>query len=231
MTTRPAVLLLGPTGSGKSPLGDLLAARGLCGRRCVHLDFGALLRRVADHGGAGLGPEIVAFVRDLLRENRLLEDDSLPIARAILASFLFEQGVVERGVVERGVVERGVGAEDLVVLNGLPRHTGQARDLVDVFDIVLVVELDCSAATVRARIASNRGGDRAERVDDSSEEIERKLRTYAERTRPLLEHYRARGVPCRRFEVGEATTAGDVLRALTASQPSVRTRGPDPDAS
>lgn len=38
------VLLVGPTGSGKSPPGDLLAKRGFLGRRAHHLDFGSALR-------------------------------------------------------------------------------------------------------------------------------------------------------------------------------------------
>ena len=43
-----AILLLGPTGSGKSPLGDELEANGLNGRRCLHFDFGRRLRRAAE---------------------------------------------------------------------------------------------------------------------------------------------------------------------------------------
>ena len=42
-----AVVLLGPTGSGKTPLGEWLEAKGLGGRRCHHFDFGTRLRRVA----------------------------------------------------------------------------------------------------------------------------------------------------------------------------------------
>ncbi|MCX7427258.1 MAG: hypothetical protein NTW96_16720 [Planctomycetia bacterium] len=48
-TRNDAMLLLGPTGSGKTPLGDLLERRGLGGRRCVHFDFGAHLRRIVKH--------------------------------------------------------------------------------------------------------------------------------------------------------------------------------------
>lgn len=43
----PAVLLLGPTGAGKTPLGRICAQRGLWGRSCTHVDFGACLRRAA----------------------------------------------------------------------------------------------------------------------------------------------------------------------------------------
>ena len=45
-----AVLLLGPTGAGKSPLGDWLEARGLWGRPCHHFDFGANLRAIVAAG-------------------------------------------------------------------------------------------------------------------------------------------------------------------------------------
>ena len=43
----PSWLLVGPTGLGKTPPGDELERRGFLGRRCVHLDFGANLRRIA----------------------------------------------------------------------------------------------------------------------------------------------------------------------------------------
>lgn len=194
-----AILLLGPTGSGKSPLGDLLATRGWPGRRCVHLDFGAQLRRVAAHGGSGLTAEQVGYVGRVLRDGLLLEDDRFDVARAILRAFLRE---------------RAVGAPDLVVLNGLPRHVGQARDLEQVFDIVLVVALQCDAATVHARIVGDSGGDRGGRTDDSVMQIERKLRTYAARTQPLLDHYRRLGVLVRAIEVGVDTTAALALQAL-----------------
>ena len=45
-TTNRAALLLGPTGSGKTPLGDIIAQRGLWGANCRHFDFGANLRAI-----------------------------------------------------------------------------------------------------------------------------------------------------------------------------------------
>jgi len=45
-TRNPAVLLLGPTGAGKTPLGEMIEARGLWGMSCLHFDFGANLRAV-----------------------------------------------------------------------------------------------------------------------------------------------------------------------------------------
>ncbi len=41
-----AILLLGPTGTGKTPLGNVLAVRGWRGLPCLHFDFGANLREL-----------------------------------------------------------------------------------------------------------------------------------------------------------------------------------------
>ena len=196
------MLLLGPTGAGKTPLGDYLAERGLFGRRCVHFDFGAQLRQVAEHGGSGLTANDVAFVQRVLTDGALLEDDTFHIARTILEAFMGKQDV---------------GMQDLVVLNGLPRHAGQARDVGKVMDVILVVALECTAKIVHERIATNSGGDRGERADDSVAEIARKLEIYAERTRPLLEHYRSDGTSCRPVPVGVETTPADLFGEISKS--------------
>jgi len=68
-----AVLLLGPTGSGKTPLGDALQREGFGGRRCHHFDFGEQLRH-ATGVGDGLDAADIAFVRKVLEEGALLEN-------------------------------------------------------------------------------------------------------------------------------------------------------------
>lgn len=199
MPTTPAILLVGPTGAGKSPLGNCLVRQGLNGCRCVHFDFGAQLRQVAEHGAPGLSSDDVAHVRKVLTEGALLEDENFYIARAILDAFIARSGGRE---------------QDLVVLNGLPRHVGQARGVAAVVDVRMVVALECTAEVVHARIAMNSGGDRAERIDDSVAEIERKLAIYAARSHPLLDHYKLEGVQIRLVSVGVATTPADILRTL-----------------
>ncbi|MCE9616215.1 MAG: nucleoside monophosphate kinase [Lentisphaerae bacterium] len=198
-----AILLMGPTGAGKTPLGAFLEERGLWGRRCVHLDFGAELRSVAAGGGAGvsLSAGDVAEVRAALAGNRLLEDRQFPIARAI---------------VEDVLVRRAVGVRDLVVLNGLPRHEGQAEGVAPLLRVVLVVDLACTAEVVRARIKTDAGGDRAGRRDDAPEEVTRKLALYEARTAPLLAYYRKKGVSLRTVPVSLCTQLEDVWRALEA---------------
>jgi len=199
MMKNKAILLLGPTGSGKTPLGECLAERGLFGRRCVHFDFGAQLRHVAEHGGKGLAPDDIAFVQSVLAKGALLEDDTFHIARTIMENFMEEQNV---------------GARDIVVLNGLPRHAGQARNVGELLNVILVVALECTAEVVHERIAVNSGGDRTERTDDSVAEIARKLEIYAARTLPLLDHYRSEGAQRCRVPVDVETTPSDILETL-----------------
>jgi len=209
---RSAILLLGPTGSGKTPLGEMLQRRGLWGRRCAHFDFGANLRRIAAGSRcAGLTPGERAVIRRALRTGALLQDGEFPIALKILRSF----------------VARRAEPADWLVLNGLPRHAGQARGITPVARVSLVVRLLCSPATALRRIRRNVAGDRTGRTDDSPAEVRRKLRLFAGRTAPLLDHYAEAGIQVRCVRVGVATRAEDVWRELCSSTPPrrVKSRG------
>jgi len=86
-----AILLLGPTGSGKTPLGEMLRARGLGdGRRCVHFDFGESLRRIA--AGQMNVDELTGddrkVIADVLDRGTLLEDEHFHVAEKILRAFI-----------------------------------------------------------------------------------------------------------------------------------------------
>ena len=63
-----AILLLGPTGSGKTPLGAALEEHGVCGRQCLHFDFGENLRACAEGRGT-LTDEEMAFLRGVLDDD------------------------------------------------------------------------------------------------------------------------------------------------------------------
>lgn len=196
-----AILLLGPTGSGKTPLGELLASRGLGSARCVHFDFGEKLRRVA--AGLVTIDDLTEadrmFVTDVLDSGALLEDQHFHIAEIILRAFL---------------AENDIGPGDWIILNGLPRHVGQADDVDRVVAVRAVVELSCTPATVLARLSADTGGDRAGRIDDDHARVEHKLELYAARTRPLLDHYRRRGAEIITVNVEADTAAEDIHRDL-----------------
>ena len=199
MTRGWAILLLGPTGSGKTPLGEHFERVGIPTRRSVHFDFGACLRAVAEGDACGLSDADVAAVRTAIAERALLRDDQFPIAAQLLHHF---------------IAERDVAPHDLVILNGLPRHAGQATAVAEILDVRHVVVLDCDAETVAARIAGDTGGDRAGRSDDAPEDVAAKLATYTERTEPLILHYAKAGTPIHRVRVGASMSAADVWDEL-----------------
>jgi adenylate kinase family enzyme len=194
-----ALLLLGPTGSGKTPLGEYLERHGLAGRRCVHFDFGEQLRRAAA-GASELDPSETAQVRDVLGRGALLEDRQFPIAEKILRSFLRREGM---------------GSGDVVVLNGLPRHSGQASAMASLLRVRQVLLLECTADVVRQRIRGNSGGDRAGRVDDSPVEVSGKLCLFAQRTAPLVSYYTGRGIPVARLAVDVGTRPEDLWTQIS----------------
>lgn len=194
-----ALLLIGPTGAGKTPLGDYLETNGLAGQRCAHFDFGANLRAVASGALPGFEEAERSLVQDVLGKGVLLENENFGVAARILAAFS---------------KDRGLGEEDLLVLNGLPRHSSQAEDVDDIASIRALLELKCRPETVLGRIRLNTGGDRLGRIDDEREQIENKLAIYAERTRPLVEHYAQAGVPVYSFDVSLNTDPAEIHAAL-----------------
>jgi adenylate kinase family enzyme len=189
-----AILVVGPTGSGKSPLGDWLETHGLRSRRCHHFDFGSNLR-----AASGLTPEETRFLQDVLQRGALLENNTFHIALKILDAF---------------IAARKPQPDDLLVMNGLPRHAGQAEQLDRHLEFIAVVQLVCDGATVLQRLRKNTGGDRAARDDDSRELVEKKLQIFRERTAPLIEHYRQRGVPVVEVEVGVETQPAEMAKSF-----------------
>jgi len=258
-----ALLLLGPTGSGKSPLGAELERRGL--RRCVccHFDFGEQLRCLA--GGkissSSFSREELTIVRKALEGGLLLENEQFPIAEKLLSSFLtrsYHQSRREPLEVvsqtefaeenprtactrrsdegERGkhrlagtmeTYSRDAGEKIglspkilnnvekwIVVMNGLPRHVGQALDVASWVDIRRVVHLQCDAKTAFARIGGDPGGDREQRNDDQWKAIQRRVARFERRTKPLLSFYRDQGARIDAIEVTASMTPDEAYEAI-----------------
>jgi len=193
-------LVLGPTGVGKSPLGDLLEERGLYGKKFLHFDFGRELRAVAKgiiRDGILLSERI--FIQKVLSEGLLLENEHFYLAQKILKAFLRA---------------REASGEEILVMNGLPRHEGQARALAPEIHIPLVVVLEASFEEILERIHHNVGGDRTGRNDDYIELIYKKWLLYKERTRPLREYYQRRGAKVLKLLVGRNTKPAETLSLL-----------------
>jgi mutator protein MutT len=198
-----AVLLVGPTGVGKSPLGDSLAHHGLFGRMCHHLDFGAELRLAISNNeqSVNYSYDELNFIHGVLERGLLLENEHFPLAQKIISLFLDR---------------RGFSQKDLLVLNGIPRHVGQARDIEKIGTIHALIVLDCTTEDVYCRIRDNIGGDRTDRADDNRDLIEKKLNIFCERTTPLVEHYQSRGSRIFRVCISGDMTAERVYQAVSS---------------
>jgi adenylate kinase len=200
------LLLIGPTGSGKTPLGLYLEKNGLWGRRCAHFDFGGILRSLDrdPHAFPELKEDAVQVVRESLRTGALLENETFYIAEHLLSVFFRTRSWTERS---------------LLVLNGLPRHIGQAGDLARTVQVRAVVSLLCPAKTVLVRIRENTGGDRTGRMDDSLSAVQKKWKIYEQRARPLLDYFRKNNIPVIEIEVTPDTNPGRIVFFLESQKP------------
>lgn len=201
MTRNDAILLLGPTGSGKSPLGEHLAKHGYSGRRCMHFDFGEHLRRARLSGPqpTHFSAADISVIARVLDDGALLEDDQFQIAAGIYRLF---------------AETAELAPDDLVILNGLPRHSSQAEDMDALVEVQLLIVLQCTPEVVRERIQRNTGADRTHRADDSPKEIARKLELYEARTQPLVNYYEKRGADIRTVEIGPSTLPEQIYDML-----------------
>lgn len=189
-----SVLIVGPTGSGKTPLGNYIERHGLKGSRCVHLDFGHELRCISDppaRPGVFSQSEI-SFIKDVLHEGIFLENEYYYIAEKVLHRFLRRNSMRNR---------------DMLILNGIPRHVDQAKAMDGKIDVKKLIVLECSADVIRSRIQENTGNDQQGRSDDDTRMIEKKIALYEERTVPLIRYCALRGSTIHRMNVTASTTA------------------------
>jgi adenylate kinase len=167
----------------------------------LHFDFGANLRAAAAGREAdyGLTPSETDVIRVSLRSGALFEDRDLPLIVKILNGF---------------AESRGLRRDERLVLNGLPRHLRQAESLDPVVVVEQVVSLEAGPTIILERLRGDPGRDRSGRTDDGPEAVARRLATFRERTVPLLDHYRRRGVPILAIEVSGSMTAGEMYDEL-----------------
>jgi len=159
---------------------------------------------------SGITTSEIDVIYHSLKTGALLEDQHFPIAAKILRRFNKTESL---------------RTGDFVILNGLPRHTGQARDMDRIVRIKMVIYLDCAATVVMERIRRNTGGDRSGREDDSLPAIENKLRIFHQRILPLLDYYRSQNVRIERMDMGVETTPQDVLQQLERTDRSSPSTG------
>jgi len=185
------VILLGPPGSGKGTLGEMIArASGF-----PRVSTGDLLRK-AVREGMPLGRK----AEEIMKAGGLVED-------AIVTSL----------VRERIAAPDCLGG---YILDGYPRTIAQAKaiEAVDPARPEVVIDFVVSETTIIERLGGRRicpscgavfhvtrrpprtpgvcdpcGGELVQRPDDASDTIRERLRVYAESAAPLQAHYRAKG--------------------------------------
>ena len=194
-----SILIVGPTGSGKTPFGDYLEKHGLADRSCFHFDFGFNLRSAAQGILPGFTKEEIIFIQNVLNEGMLLENETFYLAKKILMSFLDSRSYTPPGI---------------LLLNGLPRHVGQAEAMSGFVSVRAVVSLSCTSETVYERIHLDSGGDRAERDDDQFQLVKQKLEIFTDRTVPLIDYYRNAGAEIIALEVKTRTKPAELASAL-----------------
>lgn len=182
------VLLIGAPGSGKGTQGTLIAER----YRIPHISSGQLLRAHVERGS-----ELGRAVEPYLIRGDLVPDDP------ILSMITDELG--------------RPGAADGYVLDGFPRNVAQAEaaektaELDDRLDAVLFLDLPpqemLDRLAERARL-SDRPDDREEAT------VQYRLRVYEDRTRPLLDHYRRRGLLVPIDAVGSVDEVAERIAAV-----------------
>lgn len=190
------IVLFGPPASGKGTQAEFLEQElGL-----KHINAGKLLRReIAEK--TDLGKKI----KGIIEQGKLIDDE--------LAA-----GIVEREV--RGYIAEVEG----FVFDGFPRTVKQAKILEKLLkgykkEIDVVIDLFVDEKTIVGRISSRRncagcgasynlvtnppkrkdkcddcGGELYIRKDDTAEAVRERIREYNERTKPLEEFYKGKGL-------------------------------------
>jgi adenylate kinase len=160
-------ILFGPQGSGKGTQSRLLCN----GYDFVHISVGDIFRwHVAHH------TKLAARIRRITDQGLLVPDE------------IVEEVVRER--LEQHDWNYGF------VLDGFPRTRGQAEYLFERWNMDKVIYLDLPDDVVydrimhRARVGEGQGF--TKRVDDNPESLRTRLLEYHQKTKPLLELYRAK---------------------------------------
>jgi adenylate kinase family enzyme len=200
------MLLIGHSNAGKSPVGAAIAeAWSTPSRRWFHFDFGHHLRRIwRNEEDAGLSIADRSYL-DTVMQGTLIDDDHFAVAQAILLRFLSAHSFKP--------------ASDRLVLNGLPRHAGQAAGIAAMgIEVLDVVHLSCSVETAFDRKQAAEAGkgfeDRLQRDDNSFETFCRKAASFEKATLPLLDYYVNSGARLIEIPIAVDTGPADVVRLL-----------------
>lgn len=212
-----SLLLLGPPGAGKSPFGQYLSRQKIKNRRFLNFDFGQELRQILE-----VRPEMVNIRSDSRQElqEHYNGQELNRIRQVVEKAILFEESDRElvRKILRNFLHKINPAREDILVLNGLPRHPGQVPWLTGLARIVLAVNLDCPLEISVRRIMANLDGERTGRPDDSPEVVSYRYKIYEEKTRPLLAWLERAGIPLINLSVNYMTGPEELLKKISSNE-------------
>jgi adenylate kinase family enzyme len=151
-------------------------------------------------------PKEKAYIQSVMN-GTLIDNANFPIVKKIILWFLKEKKVDLDS--------------DVLVMNGLPRHLGQAKGLDEVpIKILSIIYLQCSPQTAYLRKCASELGtgfeNRKNRNDADHKIFIKKLQSFETDTKPVLQFYQNRGVPIRIIDVKFATSPEVMLRKARA---------------
>jgi len=183
------LVLLGPPSAGKGTQASMLSTRF----DLLHLATGDLLREAVANGSS-LGKKAKKYM-----------DTGALVPDAIVIGLL--EGKMKSTQSQTGFV-----------LDGFPRNLDQAKQLEEFTDIDLVLSIEVNPGLLLERATGRRvcrtcgavyhlrfnppkapgvcdkdGGELYLRDDDNEEVVKKRLRTYEEQTKPIIQHYESTG--------------------------------------
>jgi adenylate kinase len=184
------VVFLGPPGSGKGTQAKLLAER----LKVPAISTGEILRKaVRDGTPLGICAKGVMEAGDLVSDDLMIE-----LARERLAEPDARKGFI---------------------LDGFPRTVDQAAALDGLLGgneerVSSVINFSVPESVLIGRLEGRSGSE--SRTDDSRETVVERLRVYRQKTEPVIEFYRQRGLLTELDGVGEMAEIADRIHRAVA---------------
>ncbi|HEV8116890.1 MAG TPA: adenylate kinase [Thermoanaerobaculia bacterium] len=194
------VVFLGPPGSGKGTQAKLLAER----LKVPAISTGEILRKaVRDGTPLGICAKGVMEAGDLVSDDLMIE-----LARERLAEPDARKGFI---------------------LDGFPRTVDQAAALDGLLGgneerVSSVINFSVPESVLIGRLEGRSGSE--SRADDSRETVVERLRVYRQKTEPVIEFYRQRGLLTELDGVGEMAEIADrIYRAVAPASARASVQG------
>ena len=157
--------------------------------------------------GAGKGTQCEKLVNDygfthystgdLLRAELKSESEEARRMKAIMSEGKLVPSEMIVGLLKKNITETCKAKENVrILLDGFPRNfenvnTWKACDMDEVCSEKVLIYFDCTLETMQERLIGR--GKTGERSDDNIETIKKRLQTFVNETKPIIEHFERLG--------------------------------------